>query len=239
MVRINRYLSRCNLGSRRYVETLIQSGKISINGETCYDLSRQIDPASDKVLYQAKEVKQKRGNLYIMLNKPVNYLVTAKDDFGRKTVFELLPDEDLHLFPIGRLDLKSEGLLLLTSDGDFANEIMHPRYKLPKVYKVSVKGSINKNQIEQLRQGVEIDGRKTLPARVYIKNRKSDQTQLRIVIREGRKRQIRKMISFIGSEVIRLKRTQIGKVKLGDLPSGRWRYLTNGEIRSLRSAVKE
>ncbi len=238
MVRINKYLSQCNLGSRRYVETLIQSGKISVNGETCFDYSRQVNPDTDSVFFQSKKLKPSGEKFYIMLNKPVNYLVTAKDDFGRKTVFTLIPEFDAHMFPIGRLDLRSEGLLLLSNDGDFSNEIIHPRFKLPKIYKVKVKGYLTKQQITPLREGILIDNKKTLPAAVYVKKRSAGSTTLRITIHEGRKRQIRRMIKAVDSEVLSLKRLQIGNLKLGKLPLGRWRFLTGKEIQKLRSYSK-
>ena len=237
-MRINKFLARCNLGSRRYVEELIKKGEITVNGNLCSDLSTQIDPENDEVKFNGKKILLKNEKIYLMLNKPKKYLVSKRDAFDRKTVYELLPDFDVHLFAIGRLDYLSEGLLLLTGDGDFANKIIHPRYKLPKVYKVMVKGNIEKEQLQKLRDGIVIEGKKTHPASVFIKNRAEGKTQLKMTIFEGRKRQIRRMIGKIDAEVLELKRLQIGDVKLGKLPTGMWRLLKPNEVLSLKNYEK-
>ncbi len=237
-MRLNKFLALCNLGSRRSVEKLISEGKIKINDEICKDVSTQVDITKDKIEYNGKILKPPNKNIYIMLNKPKNYLVTAKDEFNRKTVFDLLPDFGMHLFPIGRLDYNSEGSLLLTTDGDFANKIIHPRYKLKKLYKVKVKGYLSDDKIKKLREGIEINGRKTLPAVVFVKKRNNDETIIKITIKEGRKRQIRRMIKKVGGEVTALKRLQIGSVKLGKLPVGMWRFLLPSEVESLKRLSK-
>ena len=238
-MRINKFLAKCNLGSRRSVEELVKNGEISVNGELCTDLTTQIDPEKDDVKFKGKKIVLKDEKIYLMLNKPKKYLVSRKDAYDRKTVYELLPDFDVHLFAIGRLDYMSEGLLLLTSDGDFANKIIHPRYKLPKVYKVLVKGNIGNEQLQKLRDGVVIEGKKTQPAIVFVKNRMEGKTQLKMTIFEGRKRQIRRMIGKVDAEVLELKRLQIGDVKLGKLPIGMWRLLKPNEIMSLRNYGKK
>jgi len=237
-MRINKFLAKCNLGSRRAVEKLVKNGEITVNGKLCSDLSTQIDPENDEVKFKGKKLLLKNENIYLMLNKPKKYLVSSKDAFDRKTVYELLPDFDVHLFAIGRLDYMSEGLLLLTSDGDFANRIIHPRYKLPKVYKVLVKGNIEKEQIQKLRDGIVIEGKKTQPAIVFVKNRSEGKAQLKMTIFEGRKRQIRRMVGKIDAEVLELKRLQIADVKLGKLPTGMWRMLKPNEVLSLRNYRK-
>ncbi|MCK4695550.1 MAG: rRNA pseudouridine synthase, partial [Candidatus Cloacimonetes bacterium] len=162
-------------------------------------------------------------------------LVSSKDDFGRKTVFDLLPDLKTHLFAVGRLDYMSEGLLLLTNDGDYANRIIHPRNKLPKLYRVVAKGILNFEQVRKLRDGVMIEGKKTKPAVVFVKKNYNDKTNLKITIFEGRKRQIRKMLKSVGSEVLELKRLQIGNLKLGKLPVGMWRWLLPNEVVKLQT----
>lgn len=232
-IRINKYLARCNLGSRRQVEDLIKQGMISINGEITNDLSYMIDTEEDVVKYKGQKLEYITDKIYIMLNKPKNYLVSRRDDFGRKTVYELLPDFGVHLFAIGRLDYNSEGLLLFTSDGDFANRIIHPRYKLPKVYKVTIKGHLEQKQINALRQGVKIESGMTQPALVYIKHKGDNHMVLRMTIYEGQKRQIRYMLKAVGSEVTKLRRLQIGPVNLGKLPVGMWRLLKPNEVSSL------
>ena len=238
MLRINKYLAKCNLGSRRKVESLIKNGDIKINGIFCTDLSKQIDPAKDTVEFKGNKISFSDEKIYLMLNKPKKYLVTKTDDFQRKTVYELIPDFGTHIFPIGRLDYMSEGLLLLTNDGDFAQQVIHPRYKLPKLYKVTIKGNLDPAQIKKLREGVMIDDKKTAPALVYVMKRLQNKTILRITIFEGRKRQIRYMLKKVDSEVLELKRLQIGDVKLGKLPVGMWRILKPNEVMKLQNYTR-
>ncbi len=233
MVRINKYLAQCNLGSRRSVEKLILDGKISINDKVEFNLSVQIDPNIDVIKYEGKKIIPKSEKIYLMLNKPKKYLVSKKDDFDRKLIYDLLPDFGTNLFYIGRLDYMSEGLLLLTNDGDFAEKIIHPKYKLQKVYKVKIKGNISDEDVDKLRKGIVINGKKTKPAIVFVNNVKNNTTTLKITIFEGRKRQIRYMLKSVGSEVLELKRLQIGNVKLNKLPVGMWRMLKPSEVTSL------
>ena len=238
MVRINKYLAQCNLGSRRSVEKLIIAGKISVNGKVKIDLSLQIDPKEDVIIFEGKEVIPKKENIYLMLNKPKKYLVSKKDDFDRRLVYDLLPDFGTNLFYIGRLDYMSEGLLLLTNDGDFAEKIIHPKYKLEKVYKVKIKGRITDDNIGKLRTGIVLNGKKTKPAIVFVNSVKNNTSTLKITIFEGRKRQIRYMLKSVGSEVLELKRLQIGNVKLNKLPLGMWRMLKPSEVSSLLNTSK-
>ena len=233
MVRINKYLAQCNLGSRRSVEKLILDKKISVNDEIITSLSLQIDPANDTIKFEGIKVVPKTENIYLMLNKPKKYLVSKKDDFDRRLIYDLLPDFGTNLFYIGRLDYMSEGLLLLTNDGDFAEKIIHPKYKLEKVYKVKIKGKITDANIDQLRTGIILNGKKTKPAIVFVNSVKNNTTTLKITIFEGRKRQIRYMLKSVGSEVLELKRLQIGNVKLNKLPLGMWRMLKPSEVTSL------
>jgi 23S rRNA pseudouridine2605 synthase len=169
-----------------------------------------------------------------MLNKPPGYLVSHHDDFGRKLVYDLLPEFDIHFFAVGRLDYRSEGLLLLTNDGDFAQKVIHPRHKLAKVYRVDVNRNLAKSELDKLRSGMKIDGKSTAPAKVFVKKETADGMRLKITIYEGRKRQIRKMIEQVDAKVTRLKRTQIGSLKLGKLPPGKWRLLNNSEVVKLK-----
>ncbi len=238
MVRINKYLAQCNLGSRRSVEKLILDRKILVNDKVETSLSLQIDPVKDIIKFEGKQVNPKLENIYLMLNKPKKYLVSTKDDFDRKIIYDLLPDFGTNLFYIGRLDYMSEGLLLLTNDGDFAEKIIHPKYKLQKVYKVKIKGKIADEDIDELRKGIVLNGKKTKPAIVFVNNVKNNTTTLKITLFEGRKRQIRYMLKSVGSEVLELKRLQIGNVKLNKLPVGMWRMLRPSEVTSLLSASK-
>ena len=233
MVRINKYLSQCNHGARRKTEELILAGRVKLNGRVIASLSTEVNPDHDIVELDDKRIQPCRKKIYILLNKPKKYLVSTRDDFARKTVFDLLPELKERLFPVGRLDYLSEGLLILTNDGDFSEKIMHPRHKLPKVYKVIARGFISNDDIKRLRNGIELDGYLTKPAKVFIKSRNQNSTTLKITISEGKKRQIRNMIKAIGSEVLELKRMQIGDLKLGKLPEGKWRFLNMKEIGAL------
>ena len=239
MVRINKYLAECNLGSRRSVEELILSGLVEVNDTICKDLSMQINPDTDRVTLNGKVVKSKKQNIYIMLNKPPKYVVTKKDEFNRKTIFELLPKFKSNINPVGRLDYDSEGLIILTDDGDFANSMIHPKSKVPKVYKVTVTGKVNSESLKSLQEGVEIDKVKTLPAKVFVKDRSNVGTTLRITIYEGRNRQIRKMCEAVNLKVMKLKRLQIGELKLGKIPVGMWRELTQREINLFKKRQRQ
>lgn len=232
-MRINRYLAKSNLGSRREVEALVKEGKIKVNNVLCTDLATDVKEGIDVVTYNDRIVTPSETMLYIALNKPKGYIVTKSDEYSRKTVFDLLPEFNVNLFAVGRLDKDSEGLLLLTNDGDFADKIMHPRYKLSKIYKVEVKGVIKSEDLKQLQSGMMIEGQKTLPARVYIKRTGDDTTMLRFTIYEGKNRQIRKMLESLGYKIISLKRLQIGGIKLDNLPSGMFRPLTSREVRMI------
>ncbi|MBW6515440.1 MAG: rRNA pseudouridine synthase [Candidatus Cloacimonetes bacterium] len=232
-MRINRYLAKCSLGSRREVEDLITEGKIFVNQKLCKDLATDINVGIDVVTYENKVVTPSEKMLYLALNKPRGYIVTKSDEYKRQTIFDILPKFDVNLFSVGRLDKDSEGLLLLTNDGDFADKIMHPRYKLSKIYKVEVKGMIRNEDLRKLQEGMIIDGEKTLPARVFIKKSDANSTILRFTIYEGKNRQIRKMLETLGYKVISLKRLQIAGIKLDDLPTGMFRPLKPREIRSI------
>lgn len=234
-MRINKFLARAGLGSRRSCESHVRDGKITVNGKVITNLATTIDPDKDTVEYNGKKLTLPKNDIYIMLNKPTGYIVTADDPYDRQTVFELLPEFKEHVFAIGRLDKNSEGLLLLTSDGAFAQRITHPKSKLGKTYLVKAKGNIPFYKIKQLRSGVELDDGTTLPAKVYMKsyNKSQDLTKLRIVIYEGRNQQIRRMLKAVDSSVVELKRVQIDSISLGKLPKGQWRFLKDKEIQSI------
>ncbi len=232
-MRINRYLAKCNLGSRRDVEKLIIGGEISVNNSKCTDLSRDIKAGIDVVRYRGEIVTPVEEKLYLALNKPKGYIVSKRDEYERETVFDLLPKFKVDIFAVGRLDKDSEGLLLLTNDGDFANIVMHPRYKFSKIYKVEVKGKITHRDLHSLQDGMLIDRQKTLPARVFVKKSDSESTVLRFTIYEGKNRQIRRMLETLGYKVISLKRLQIAGIKLRELPPGEYRPLKRSEISSI------
>ncbi|MCK4338685.1 MAG: rRNA pseudouridine synthase [Candidatus Cloacimonetes bacterium] len=234
-MRINKFLAQAGLGSRRACEKFVLEGKIKINGKIITNLATDIDPEKDKITFEDKLLKTTQRKIYLILNKPSGYLVTSSDPFKRKTVLDLVPIFPERIFPIGRLDKSSCGLMILTNDGDLTNKIMHPKKKIPKVYLVKVKGILSQSQINKLRYGVILNDNRTLPAKVYIKsyNQSNDITKLRMILYEGRNRQIRRMIKEIGNRVISLKRVQIGVIKLGRLPEGHWRFLKYKEIKHL------
>lgn len=228
-MRINKFLAQCNLGSRRKVEGLIKNGEIVVNGKVCQDLGTQINDG-DYVKYNGKILRNNTSNIYIALNKPKNYIVSRSDEFGRKTIYELLPEKLHNLKYIGRLDYDSEGLLVLTNDGDFANELTHPKYKLAKTYEVFVEGIINRDKIKALEKGIVIERKKTLPAIVKIIKQNKNNALLSITIYEGRKRQIRLMLQAVECEVKSLIRVKIGNLDLGDIKLGKYKIIQKKDI---------
>ncbi len=216
------------------MEELITDGFVTVNGQRCTNLSTDIDVEKDSVSVRGKKAVLDNEYFYIMLNKPKHYIVTSDDPFDRRTVFDLVPDFKGRIFPIGRLDFESEGLLFLTNDGEFSQMILHPSKKIPKTYRVRIKGILDEKQIMRLRRGIELEDGPTKPAKVFVRETRENSMVLKMVIVEGRNRQVRRMLEAVGVEVTALKRTQIGNVKLGKMPTGMWRFLEPNEIRSLR-----
>lgn len=238
-IRLQKLIAESGMCSRRKAEELIQHGRVKVNGHVASigdgATYKDVISVDGERIYIAK----KREKIYLMLNKPRGYVTTMSDELDRKCVTELLDGVSERVYPIGRLDRNSEGLLLFTNDGKFANDIMHPSKHISKTYRVTVRPSINEEQLVQLTNGVVIDGKKTLPATVNVLTEEEGRVVLQIVIREGRNRQIRKMCEAVGLEVARLRRTAIGPVKLGMLKPGTYRELTAEEINALRNAVGE
>ena len=231
-IRLQKHLSECGIASRRKAEELIEQGKVKINGHIAC-LGAKVDPKRDKVTVRGKAVVPVNEKIYIMLNKPRGYITTMRDELGRKNVSELTADAGARLFPVGRLDRDSEGLLIMTNDGDFANKLTHPSSHVNKTYRVTVRGNADEEQILKMKEGILLDGKKTLPCDCFVAERKADRTVLIFIIHEGRNRQIRRMCEAVGLEVMRLKRTKIAGVKLGMLPQGKWRPLNEREMRRL------
>lgn len=231
-IRLQKYLSQSGVASRRKAEDLIVEGKVKVNGRKAA-LGDKVDPVRDKITVAGKHIVNDTKKMYIMLNKPRGFVTTLKDEQDRKCVAMLVEDAGQRLFPVGRLDRNSEGLLLMTNDGEFANMITHPSRHVNKVYRVTVRESVQEEQLIQMREGIMLDGRKTLPCEINILDRYPDRTVLRFVITEGRYRQIRRMCEAVGLTVIRLKRTEIAGVKLGMLPQGKWRELNEKEMKHL------
>lgn len=231
-IRLQKHLSECGVASRRKSEELIAAGKVRINGRVA-PIGAKVDPKRDKVTVSGKTVVPVNQKVYIMLHKPRGFVTTMRDEMDRKCVTDLVADVGVKVFPVGRLDKNSEGLLIMTNDGEFSNNLTHPSAHVNKTYRVTVKGEIDDEKIINLREGIVLDGRKTLPCDVFVAERKPDRTVLIFIIQEGRNRQIRRMCEEVKLEVIRLKRTEIAGVKLGMLPQGKWRPLNEKEMRHL------
>ena len=231
--RLQKIISASGLMSRRAAEELIAAGKVSVNGVTAA-LGDKAEAGVDKILVDGKALPSVGEKLYIMLNKPRGYVTTLSDEKGRKNVTELIKELGTRLYPVGRLDMYSEGLLLMTNDGDFANLLMHPSHEIDKCYHTWVKGEDMGWAVELLRCPMEIDGYVTSPAEVNILELKGEEALLAITIHEGRNRQVRKMCEAAGLKVTRLMRVSEGGVELGTLKSGKWRRLTEEELDMLR-----
>lgn len=234
-IRISKYLSEQGIMSRRTADEEISAGRVSVNGKTA-ELGQKIDPGSDVVTYKGKPVGGEVRKVCIMLNKPRGYITTMEDERGRKCVADLVSDIGVRVYPIGRLDRDSEGLLLLTNDGELANMLTHPKYHKPKVYTVKVRGEVDEKTIERLGRPFNIDGYITKPAEVKKLGEADGITSLSIRLFEGRNRQIRKMCDKCSLEVAELRRISIGEIRLGELPSGKWRQLDPAQIKKLKGA---
>ncbi len=236
MVRLQKYLSDCGVASRRKSEELIEQGKVRVNGKVA-SIGEKIDPKHDTVTVSGKKIVRQKTHTYIMLHKPRGFITTMSDEMDRKCVAQLIQDVPARVYPVGRLDRDSEGLLLFTNDGAFANAMTHPSKHVPKTYRVTVRPSITQEQLTALTQGVIIDDGVTAPAEVRVITKEENRVVLEIILYEGRNRQIRKMCEALGLEVARLRRTAIGSVKLGMLKQGDWRELTEEEVRKLQLAA--
>ena len=234
-MRLNRYLARSGVASRRHCDDLIRTGSVSINGAPVCEPGRRVDVGNDRVECHGKPVELPANLEYIALNKPVSYLVTRRDTRDRRTVYELVEGRHPGTIAVGRLDRDTTGLLLLTNDGELAYRLSHPRFKVEKHYRVLVQGCVKDGTLDHLRQGVELEDGLTAPAQVDVAERNRLETRLEMVIREGRKRQIRRMCATVGHEVVELERRAVGTLQLGDLPLGSWRHLDEGETVQLLS----
>ncbi len=232
-IRLQKYLAECGIASRRKAEQLINQGEVSVDGHTITEMGYKVDPEQQEVRFRGMLVTPKKTHTYILLNKPKGYVTTMSDPQGRPIVTSLLKDVKARVFPVGRLDIDTEGALLLTDDGELAYKILHPRHESTKTYEVLAKGLVLPKNIRKLEQGIEIDGKKTWPATVSKVKKQGPACRLVISIHEGRKRQIRKMFGAIGHPVINLKRIAYGKLKLGSLKSGAYRILTPKDMKKV------
>ena len=237
--RLQKFIADAGLMSRRAAEAEIERGNFSVNGHVA-TVGMKIDPASDVVAYKGKRIRyEKKKYTYIMLNKPRGYLSSTADDHGRKCVTDLLDGVNARVYPVGRLDLISEGMLLLTDDGELKNRLTHPSHTIPKIYRVKVAGSVSENQMDILTSPLVIDGYKIKPVDVIITGEDESGTVLKFTLFEGRNRQIRIMCEAAELTVKRLSRVSIGNLKLDGLPVGKWRYLEQSEVDYLYKATKE
>ena len=232
-LRINKYIASCGICSRRKAEEYIKEGKVKVDGQVVYQLSTVIDTDVNKVEIDNKLIKYEEKKLYLMLNKPSGYITTNSEQFGRKSTIDLI-HENIRVFPIGRLDKDTEGLLLLTNDGEFANMLTHPRHLIKKTYIVTTDSKITDEKISKLRTGVDIGGYVTKEAEVSI----IDKDKLKIIISEGKNRQVRKMCKAVDINVIVLKRIKIGNLSLGELNLGAYRKLNKLEVENLKKCIK-
>lgn len=234
--RLQKFLAEAGVASRRKSEELIVQGKVKVNGRTA-QLGDKVNPRRDLVTLSGQRISKQSELVYILMNKPRGYITTMQDEMDRKCVAHLIRGVKERVYPVGRLDRNSEGMLLLTNDGQFANLMTHPTRHVPKTYRVTIRPDITDEQVVALSEGMMLDGRRTAPAQVDVVSKEAGRVVLQMVLQEGRNRQIRRMCEALELEVARLKRIAIGTLKLGMLPTGQWRYLTTQEVRRLYSAA--
>ena len=233
-VKLQKYFSDCGITSRRAAEEEIKLGRVKVNGEVA-ELGLRIDPERDEIIYNGKRILPPNSEkTYILLNKPRGIVTSLSDEKGRATVINLLSGLDARVYPVGRLDMDSDGLLLLTNDGELTNVLTHPRHEIPKIYHVDIKGEVDAQTLAKLSSPLIIDGYKILPVKVTTVKKTASQTTLEMTLFEGRNRQIRKMCALCDLRITRLTRVALGNITLGDLPVGKWRFLTAPEVDYLK-----
>lgn len=230
-LRLQKYLANCGIASRRKCEEHIIEGKVQVNGKVVTELGTKVNPEKDIIKFEGKEVKENKKLVYILLNKPIGYVTTVDDQFNRDTVLDLVKVKE-RIVPVGRLDMYTSGALILTNDGDFVYKVTHPKHEINKTYTVTLKGIIQNREVEQLRNGIQIEDYITKPAKVKILKTdiEKDISRLEITIHEGKNRQVRKMCETVGRKVLALHRSKIGNIGVKDLELGKWRYLTTKEV---------
>lgn len=234
--RLQKYLANQGIASRRKAEEYILQGKVKVNGQVVTELGTKINPKKDKIEFEGKQVRKEMKKVYVLLNKPIDYVTTVKDQFNRNTVVDLVKNAGDNLLPVGRLDMYTSGALILTNDGDFIYYVTHPKHEVEKTYTVTLRGIVTNEEIDNLRQGVTIDEEYiTKPAKVRILkiDQEKNISRLEIIIHEGKNRQVRKMCESVGKKVVALHRSKIGDIDVKDLKIGEWRYLTQKEINIL------
>lgn len=235
-IRLQKYLAEAGIASRRKAEELIQQGKVKVNNAIVTELGTKINPEKDKIEYEGKIITREDEKIYILLNKPIGYVTTAKDQFNRDSVLDLVKVKQ-RIVPVGRLDMYTSGALILTNDGDFVYQVTHPKHEIEKTYTVTIKGIVTKEEVERLKKGIKIEDYTTRPAKVKIlkTEEEKDQSRLEITIHEGKNRQVRKMCEAVGHKVLALHRSKIAGIGVKELPLGKWRYLSVNEINQILS----
>jgi len=233
-IRLQKFLAEAGVASRRKSEELILNGKIKVNGKLITELGTKVNPEKDKIEYNNKIVQIEKRKVYILLNKPIGYVTTVKDQFQRDSVLDLVKVKE-RLVPVGRLDMYTSGALILTNDGDFVYKVTHPKHEINKTYTVTLKGIIEKTKVDELRKGIDIGGYITKPAKVKILKTDEEKniSRLEIVIHEGKNRQVRKMCEAIGYKVLALHRSKIADIGVKDIELGKWRYLSKNEVNKI------
>ncbi len=234
-IRLQKYLAECGIASRRKAEEYIRDGKVKINGKTVTELGIKVNPNIDIVYFNDRRVTKQRENVYILLNKPIGYVTTTKDQFNRNTVLDLIKGLNIRVVPVGRLDMYTSGALILTNDGDFTYKVTHPSHEIEKTYVATLKGIITEQEIQKLKNGVAIENYVTRPAKVRIlkTDTVNNISRVEITIHEGKNRQVRKMCEAIGRNVMALHRSKIGNIDVKNLKIGQWRYLDISEINAI------
>lgn len=237
-MRLQKFIAECGIASRRSAEKIIESGRVSVNGEIVDYMGCVINPDTDIVEIDGRRIEAEAQKYYIMLNKPKNYVTTVSDDLGRPTVMQLVTDINARIYPVGRLDFDTTGLLIMTNDGEFANILAHPSHVVNKVYIARIDKPLSEEQLKKLSGGVDLDGVMTAPAKAENIKRPQKGFEVKITIHEGRNRQVRRMLECVGANVMSLKRISVGSLTLGNLPEGKWRRLSDAEINKLRGKRK-
>ena len=236
-IRLQKFIADCGITSRRKAEELIIQGKIKVNGKVVTELGTKINPQKDVVLYNNKQIQNDNKSVYILLNKPIGYVTTVKDQFSRDSVLDLVKVKE-RIVPVGRLDMYTSGALILTNDGDFVYQVTHPKHEIDKTYTVTIIGKVTDEEVQQLKNGVKIEDKETYitkPAKVKILkiDEEKNQSRLEITIHEGKNRQVRKMCEAIGHKVLALHRSKIAGIDVKDLPLGKWRFLNQNEVKKI------
>jgi 23S rRNA pseudouridine2605 synthase len=236
---LQKVIADAGLASRRKAEEMIAGGRVTVNGQVVREMGVKIDPQHDHVKVDGRHLKPAAPAVFLMLNKPKGFLSSLSDPVGRPTVKDLIPGVGLRVFPVGRLDYDSEGLMLLTNDGEIAQALLHPRYHVPKTYEIKIKGMLNQQEIVSLERGVQLEDGLTAPATVKKVGKAVENSWLEVTIHEGRKHQVKRMLEAVGHPVIKLTRVRFGPLRLGDLTVGQYRFLTDREANALRTIVRE